>query len=74
MRRYSIFCNMCGREIRMEKDMLQEGVLSVRQKWGCLSDKDGETHSFDLCEKCYDRLISQFKIPVMIKKETEFME
>ena len=65
---------MCGREIRMEKDMLQEGVLSVRQKWGYFSDKDGETHSFDLCEKCYDRLISQFKIPVMIKKETEFME
>ena len=58
----------------MDKDMLQEGVLSVRQKWGYFSDKDGETHSFDLCEKCYDRLISQFKIPVMIKKETEFME
>ena len=73
MRRYSIFCNMCGREIKMEKNVAQEGVLSVEQNWGYFSEKDGEIHSFDLCERCYNRLAAQFKIPVTVKKQTEFL-
>ena len=73
MKKYSIFCNMCGREIKMENDRAREGVLSVEKAWGYFSEKDGEVHSFNLCEKCYDRLVNQFEIPVTVKKQTELL-
>ena len=73
MKKYSIFCNMCGKEIKMENDRAREGVLSVEKLWGYFSEKDGEVHSFDLCEACYDRLIAQFQIPITIRKQTELL-
>lgn len=73
MRKCSMFCNMCGREIKTQKNMALEGVLSVEQSWGYFSRKDGELHSFDLCEQCYDRLTGQFKIPPMIRKQREYL-
>ena len=73
MKKYSIFCNICGRELKMENDRAREGVLSVEKAWGYFSEKDGEVHSFDLCEKCYDRLVNQFEIPVTVKKQTELL-
>ena len=36
--------------------------------WGYFSKKDGETHSFDLCEECYDKWIGGFQIPVGIQE------
>ncbi|NLL92600.1 MAG: hypothetical protein GX225_00420 [Clostridiales bacterium] len=41
--------------------------------WGYFSEKDGERHSFDLCEDCYDAMIKNFKIPICIEKRTELM-
>lgn len=73
MKKYSLFCNMCGRALRMENDMVTEGVLSVEQQWGYFSEKDGEIHAFDLCEECYDRLTAQFKIPLTVKKQREML-
>ena len=54
-------CNKCG------KDMKQEDVLSVDKRWGYFSEKDNEVHHFDLCETCYDEIISTFQIPVEIE-------
>jgi hypothetical protein len=31
--------------------------------WGYGSNKDNETHSSDLCEPCYDGIVSTFAIP-----------
>ncbi|HIV40375.1 MAG TPA: hypothetical protein H9747_15510 [Candidatus Blautia stercorigallinarum] len=58
-----ILCNCCGRKIRIEKGMVMEGVFHGQVQWGYFSEKDGESHSFDLCEACYDRLTAGFKIP-----------
>ncbi len=73
MKKYSLFCNMCGREIKVEKGIVREGVLSVEQNWGYFSEKDGQIHSFELCEKCYDELTARFRIPVTVKKQTEML-
>lgn len=73
MRRYTmkerretetIFCNGCGKEIKIKDGVIREGLLSVEKRWGYFSDKDNEVHRFDLCEECYDRMVSQFVIPV----------
>lgn len=73
MKRYTLFCNMCGKEIKMEYDRPKEDVVTVEKAWGYFSEKDGEYHSFELCEACYDRLVAQFKIPLTIRKQTELL-
>ena len=35
---------------------------------GYFSEKDGERHSFDLCESCYDDLLRTFRIPAEIEE------
>lgn len=78
MRRYTmkerretetIFCNGCGKEIKIKDGVIREGLISVEKRWGYFSNKDNEVHRFDLCEECYDRMVSQFVIPV--EKENE---
>lgn len=78
MRRYTmkerretetVFCNGCGKEIKIKDGVIREGLISVEKRWGYFSNKDNEVHRFDLCEECYDRMVSQFVIPV--EKENE---
>lgn len=68
-----IVCNQCGRELRLENGIVQEGMFKGETHWGYFSDKDGEKHSFDLCEECYDRLIGGFLVPVTVEDETELL-
>lgn len=55
-----VLCNMCGNEI------VCNDYLHVDKMWGYSSNKDNELHSFDICEKCYDKLIKEFKIKLTI--------
>ena len=41
--------------------------------WGYFSDKDGEHHSWELCEQCYDRITSQFAVALERKIENELL-
>lgn len=59
-----VYCNACGKKLKVENGMEMEGVFRGKAEWGYFSEKDGETHSFDLCEACYDKWISAFQIPV----------
>ncbi|MBU3877168.1 hypothetical protein HGO97_015260 [Faecalicatena sp. AGMB00832] len=62
-----IVCNQCGKEIPVVNGRAEEGVFSVDYTWGYFSEKDGERHSFDLCESCYDRLLASFQVPAEIE-------
>lgn len=68
-----ILCNLCGKRILLERGIVKEGVMPVEQHWGYFSNKDGQVHSFDLCEQCYDKLIESFLLPVSIKEEVEWI-
>ena len=63
-----IVCNKCGRVIPVVEGVPQEDVLTVDKRWGYFSEKDGETHRFDLCESCYDEWIKEFLIPVTVEE------
>lgn len=62
-----MICNQCGKEIPVSGGHEMEGVFRVDYEWGYFSEKDGERHSFDLCEACYDKLLRFFQIPVEIE-------
>lgn len=68
-----VVCNQCGRELKLKNGIVQEGIYEGNIRWGYFSEKDGERHSFDLCEACYERLTGGFFIPVTIEEETEFL-
>ena len=68
-----VICNCCGKTLKLNEQMLLEGVCTVRISWGYFSGKDGETHSFDLCEACYDRITGEFAVPVEKKEELELV-
>lgn len=68
-----VICNRCGRDLKLENGVMQEGVFSGEARWGYFSDKDGEKHSFDLCEQCYDHLLRSFRVPATIEEETELL-
>lgn len=68
-----VVCNQCGRELELKNAIVQEGIYEGNVRWGYFSQKDGQKHSFDLCESCYEHLISGFSIPVTIEEQTEFL-
>ncbi len=68
-----VFCNCCKKELRLENGIVKEGVYAGNQEFSYFSNKDGEIHSFDLCEDCYDKIIAQFEIPVEIFEKKELL-
>ena len=66
-------CNGCGRELKLEKEMVREGYFAADICFGYFSRKDGLRHKFDLCEDCYDKWIDTFAIPVEEVPETELL-
>lgn len=59
-----IICNKCGKEILVRGGVPQEDVLEVEKRWGYHSRKDNQVDYFDLCEDCYDELVSGFRIQI----------
>ena len=67
------YCNNCGKEIPFKYDTCFGVGEEFQIDWGYFSAKDGERHTFCLCEECYDRMVSAFKIPVTIEEKTELI-
>lgn len=68
-----IYCNCCGKVISQDTQNPEADFLSVEKTWGYFSGKDGERHSFDLCETCYDRIRKEFVLEVEILEKTELV-
>lgn len=69
----ALHCNCCGRELAARDGVLREDALCVTKEWGYFSKKDLQVHSFLMCEACYDKMISEFCIPVTVKEKNEVM-
>lgn len=69
-----IVCNVCGQVLCEETQKIPEkDWLTVQKSWGYFSEKDGKCHEFCVCEKCYDKWIETFSIPVEVSDETELL-
>ena len=60
-----IYCNCCGKEI-IKTAVVDTYMdhLRIEKSWGYFSSKDLTAHAFNICEKCYDRWLENFAIPV----------
>lgn len=68
-----VICNQCGKEMKLENGYVKEGCFSVEYAFGYFSHKDGIRHQFDLCEECYDKIVTQFAVPVEVSQEKELL-
>lgn len=68
-----VYCNRCGKKLRVENGIVMEGVFPVNIVWGYFSRKDSQRHEFDLCEDCYDAVIREFSIPIEKNTEKELL-
>lgn len=68
-----MYCNSCGKLLKVENGILKEDAFEATKEWGFFSEKDMEVHHFNLCEECYNKLVSKFKIPVEVKKKLEVL-
>ncbi len=68
-----VLCNKCGKSIKVDNGIIMEGSFSIEYNWGFFSTKDCEHHVIDLCEKCYDEITRDFKIPVDIGDNIEIL-
>lgn len=69
----TVICNHCGKKMIVEGGILREGAISISHAWDFFSEKDGEVHHLDLCEACYDEMVSQFRIAPDVEEQVEFM-
>ena len=69
----SVTCNCCSKELLVENGILKEECIYVSHDFGFFGKRDGETHSFDLCEDCYTQIISKFRIPVKAQERKELL-
>ena len=72
-RENQIYCNSCGKRIVKNIGSQGQDYLHVEKSWGYFSGKDGERHSFDLCEACYDKMRMTFVLDVETEEETELL-
>lgn len=66
-----INCNGCGRSLVIKNGILREDVFEGKKQWGYFSKRDGEIHSFLLCETCYEEMVQKFTIPPIVTDATE---
>lgn len=66
-------CNCCGNKIIEVAKGKCADHLTVKKEWGYFSRKDGTIHQWNICETCYDQIVSGFKIPVTSAEVTELM-
>ena len=54
-----ITCDSCSKEIDFQSRL--EEVIEINHSFGYGSNgKDGDEYNFDLCENCFDKIISSF--------------
>lgn len=69
----SVRCNCCEKELLVENGILKEECIHIVHDFGFFGHRDGETHSFDLCEDCYTQIVSRFRIPVEMQERKELL-
>ncbi|NLP16392.1 MAG: hypothetical protein GX379_05090 [Clostridiales bacterium] len=68
-----IYCNSCGKKLKVENGILKEDAFEATKEWGYFSNWDTQIHRFNLCEACYRNIISGFVIPVEVRKKLEVL-
>ncbi len=68
-----VVCNACLRELKVENGFLREECVHVDHDFGFFGARDGLSHSFDLCEDCYQKIVAGFLLPPQERERAELL-
>lgn len=66
-------CHICGKELENKDGTMKEGIFQVSYLFSYPASLDGEKHKFSMCERCYQKMISSFRVPVERENMTEYL-
>ncbi len=66
-------CNCCGKKLLVENGILKEECVHVTHDFGFFGKKDGTSHTFDLCEECYEKIVAGIAVPVETREREELL-
>ena len=69
----SVICNGCGKHLLVENGILKEECVHVTHDFGFFGKRDGTSHTFDLCEECYEKIAAGFALPVEAREREELL-
>ena len=73
MKLNTVICKKSKKQIKVENGIIKEGCFCGDAQFGYFSNKDGMKYFFDLCEECYDKMVSDFAVPVETQEVKEFL-
>lgn len=68
-----IICNCCGKVIITKGQLPKKEYIRIKKTWGYFSNKDGQVHTMNICEDCYDKWVATFVKKIDKKEATELV-
>ena len=68
-----MYCNKCGKELKIQNGIAYEDFIHIRKEWGYFSKRDGRTQEFVLCEECVEQMETEFIFPSKWYETTEML-
>lgn len=56
-----ILCDCCGESCRVTEPVVEYEYATIEATWGYFSDQDGSQFNIDLCENCFNDVLSFIK-------------
>jgi hypothetical protein len=56
-----IVCDVCGESCSVTAPVVEHEYAELIATWGYFSDRDGEQFNIDLCENCFNDVLSFIK-------------
>jgi hypothetical protein len=56
-----ILCDCCGESCTTTEPVVEHEYATIEATWGYFSDQDGKQFNIDLCENCFNDVLSFIK-------------
>jgi len=63
-----IICNVCGCSVAKNELGYFDDFVQIKKNWGYHSAYDGQSHEFDICQRCYGLLLEGLAVEPKIEE------
>lgn len=56
-----IYCDMCGQSCTITEPCIEHEYAKIEATWGYFSNQDGTQYDIEICESCFNQVLSFIK-------------
>lgn len=56
-----IYCDMCGQSCTITEPYIEHEYAKIEATWGYFSNQDGAQYDIEICESCFNQVLSFIK-------------